>query len=115
MLKPQKGVETRGRLFPNATKRRIPYLRSAAPRTRRPDRADSHGSRAAHRARSVVRAALRRHGPQVAHAEHHRQVADAAVVRSVRSGACHRSAENRGSGEAVGVAASFGIAGRNRS
>lgn len=45
---------------------------------------------------------FRRHQPQVAHAVHHRQAADAAVLRPVRPGAGHRAPENRGPRQADG-------------
>lgn len=63
----------------------------------------------------MVGAPLRRHRPQVAHAEHHRQAADAAVVRPICPRAGDRAAEDRRSGEAVRAADASGVAGGDRS
>jgi len=89
------GFEARGGLFADAAEGGVPELRGAAPGARRSDRADSDRGRSADRARPVVVPAVRRRGPQVAHAEHHGQVADAAVVLAVGAGADDRSAAHR--------------------
>lgn len=79
------------RLVANATEGRVPNVRVAASGARRANSSNSDGGRAADSAGPVERPAVRRHGAQEPHAEHHRQAADAAVVRAVGPGAVHRA------------------------